>query len=111
MASKPTLSIGEWEIDRIDGQISRAGEELRLRPKIMEVLLCLAACPDELVERDEIIAPVRGRDTAALDLLEQSIASGWQTYWWFHMQRDPALAALPKDVRFAMLVEKITDRG
>ncbi len=53
---KPTLTIGEWEIDPIDGQIRRSGEIRRLRPKTMAVLLCLASEPDELVERDELIA-------------------------------------------------------
>jgi TolB-like protein/DNA-binding winged helix-turn-helix (wHTH) protein/Tfp pilus assembly protein PilF len=74
VGDRPDLTIGEWEVNRVDGRISRSGESLRLRPKTMEVLLCLASRPDELVERDEIIARVWGRELVTDEPLTTCIA-------------------------------------
>ena len=74
MASRPTLIVGDWEIDRIDGTIRQSDETRRLRPKTMDVLLCLAARPDELIERDEIISQVWGRELVTDEPLTTCIA-------------------------------------
>ncbi len=74
MAMRPTICIGEWEIDPIDGQIRRNGEIRRLRPKTMAVLLCLAESPEDLVERDEIIERVWKRQLVTDEPLTTCIA-------------------------------------
>ena len=66
---KPELTIGEWDIDPIEGQIRRAGETRHLRPKAMAVLMCLAEKPGEMFERDDIIQQVWGRELVTDDAL------------------------------------------
>jgi TolB-like protein/DNA-binding winged helix-turn-helix (wHTH) protein/Tfp pilus assembly protein PilF len=71
---KPTLKIGEWQVDPIDGQIRRDDEIRRLRPKAMGVLCCLAETPGELVTRDTIIDNVWGRQLISDEPLTTCIA-------------------------------------
>ncbi len=71
---KPTLVIGEWEVDPISGQIRRSDEIRHLRPKAMAVLECLADAKGELLERDVIIARVWNRALVTDEPLTTCIA-------------------------------------
>lgn len=54
--------LGPFDVRPRLGTISRAGEDIHVEPKVMEVLLCLAEASGEVVTRDELIARVwRGR--------------------------------------------------
>lgn len=71
---RPVITIGEWEVDPVDGQIRR-GEELRpVRPKAMAVLMCLSASPAHVVSREEIIDQVWARELITDEPLTTCIA-------------------------------------
>lgn len=63
---RQAFTVGEWEVQSLEGRIRRGEESERLRPKAMDVLCLLAATPGEVVERDTILAEVWGR-TAVTD--------------------------------------------
>ena len=50
--------IGEWHVQPSINRISRANDVVRVEPKVMQVLVCLAARPGEVVTREELIASV-----------------------------------------------------
>ena len=53
-SSYRSLQVGDWRVDPAAGQISRDGIEVKLEPKVMEVLSYLASRQGELVTRDDI---------------------------------------------------------
>ena len=52
------FEVGEWQVHPSLNRISRGGEELRLEPKVMQVLEALAETPGEVVTRDQLVARV-----------------------------------------------------
>ena len=58
--------LGEWQVHPIEGMIEGPDGSHHLQPKSMDVLLCLAGTPNQVVERDELIEKVWGR-TAVTD--------------------------------------------
>ncbi len=64
----PTLKggfrIGAHRIEPLSGDIMGPGGKRHVQPKVMDVLLCLAASSCKLVERDTIIDEVWGRATS-----------------------------------------------
>ncbi len=68
------FNLGDLLVDPRKGQIiGRAGSEC-LPPKAMEVLLCLASNPGELVTRDELINTVWGTGRANTETLTHAIS-------------------------------------
>ncbi len=53
--------------------MSRAGEEVRLEPKVMQVLECLAETPGEVVSRDDLVARVWPGVFVTDDVLHRAI--------------------------------------
>lgn len=53
--------------------MSRGGEEVRLEPKVMQVLECLAATPGEVVSRDDLVARVWPGVFVTDDVLHRAI--------------------------------------
>ncbi|UCG74050.1 MAG: winged helix-turn-helix domain-containing protein [Chromatiales bacterium] len=68
------LLIGDWEVRQFEGVIRGPEGEQRLRPKSMDVLVCLASRPGDIFERDEIIAAVWGRELISDEPLTACIA-------------------------------------
>jgi Tol biopolymer transport system component/DNA-binding winged helix-turn-helix (wHTH) protein len=64
---------GEWQISPSLNRISRGGEEVRLEPKVMQVLECLAATPGEVVSRDDLVARVWPGVFVTDDVLHRAI--------------------------------------
>lgn len=59
---KQGFYLGEWEVQPLRGQVSGPGGPVHVQPKVMDVLLVLASCPGDVVERDDLIERVwRGR--------------------------------------------------
>ncbi len=54
------FSLGDFYVDPLTGQVSGAMGIVHLPPKAVEVLLCLAKNPGELVSREELLADVWG---------------------------------------------------
>lgn len=56
------LKVGDWVVERELNAISGGGRDVRLEPKIMEVLLFLAGDPGSVVSKERLMAAV-WRDT------------------------------------------------
>lgn len=50
--------IGDWLVEPALGQIARGQKSIRLRPRAMDVLLCLASDPGKVVSRQRLIDTV-----------------------------------------------------
>ena len=68
------LQIGEWEVLPYEGVIRGPTGEEKLRPKNMDVLVFLASRPGQILERDEIISEVWGRELVSDEPLTACIA-------------------------------------
>ena len=54
-ALRKGFRLGDWEVRPIEGLVTGAEGSHHLQPKTMDVLVCLAASPGQVVTRDEII--------------------------------------------------------
>jgi len=52
--------LGDWTVLPLESRLVRDGESRRVRPKSMDVLLCLACASGDVVERDELLREVWG---------------------------------------------------
>ena len=64
------VQIGEWRVDARAGRLNRDGAERAVEPKVMDLLVLLAASPGAVVTREEIFSTlwpdtVVGEDTLA----------------------------------------------
>jgi DNA-binding winged helix-turn-helix (wHTH) protein len=50
--------LGDWLVEPSLNRVSRGEESVHIEPKVMEVLVCLAECPAEVVSRNHIIDTV-----------------------------------------------------
>jgi DNA-binding winged helix-turn-helix (wHTH) protein/TolB-like protein/cytochrome c-type biogenesis protein CcmH/NrfG len=73
MEMRPRLRIGEWWADRTTNGLGRAGETVRLEPKVMEVLMALAGRAGQAVSREELLAAVWPGVVVGDEALTQSI--------------------------------------
>lgn len=53
--------VGDWAVEPLRGEIVGPQGRLHLEPKVMDVLVCLAERPGEVVTREELLASVWGR--------------------------------------------------
>jgi len=58
--------LGDWRVHPIEGSLEGPEGIRHLQPKSMDVLLCLAGTPNQIVKRDDLIEQVWGR-TAVTD--------------------------------------------
>src|SRR5262245_16553642 len=58
---KRGFRIGEFRVEPLSGRVIGPSGAHHIQPKVIDVLLCLAARAGELVERDAIVAQVWGR--------------------------------------------------
>jgi len=54
-ALRKGFRLGDWEVRPIEGLVKGATDSHHLQPKTIDVLVCLAASPGQVVTRDEII--------------------------------------------------------
>ena len=59
-ALRKGFRLGDWEVRPIEGLVTGAEGSHHLQPKTMDVLVCLAASPGQVITRDEIIERVWG---------------------------------------------------
>lgn len=69
------LSVGAWCVDTASGEITRDGETVRLDPRTLRLLLCLAARPAEIVSADDLLSQVWPGVIVTPDSVYQAIAS------------------------------------
>ena len=65
--------IGEWHVQPSINRISRGSEVVRVEPKVMQVLVCLAGRPGEVVTREELIASVWAGIFVTDDVLHRAV--------------------------------------
>jgi transcriptional activator of cad operon len=69
------LRIGAWCVNPTSGQISRAGEIVRMEARTMRLLLCLAERPGEVVSIDDLLDQVWSGVIVTPDSVYQAVAS------------------------------------
>jgi len=65
--------IGEWLVDPDSGRIRCGDDEVKLEPKVMAVLVCLAQQPGKVLSREELEATVWAGTIVGYDALSNSI--------------------------------------
>ena len=65
--------MGEWSVHPTLNRLSRNGEEVRVEPKVMQVLEALAETPGEVVTRETLVARVWPGVFVSEDVLHRAI--------------------------------------
>ncbi len=66
--------LSDWLVEPLKGQVSGRDGKVHLPPKAMEVLLCLAKSPAELVTRDSLLAEVWGPGQGSAEALSRAVS-------------------------------------
>lgn len=53
-ATQNLFRVGDWVVDSDSGYLQREGVEVKLEPKVMQVLVCLARYPGKVVNRETL---------------------------------------------------------
>jgi Tol biopolymer transport system component/DNA-binding winged helix-turn-helix (wHTH) protein len=67
------FEVGEWQVHPSLNRLTRGADEVRLEPKVMQVLEALAATPGDVVTRDELVARVWPGVFVTDDVLHRAI--------------------------------------
>jgi DNA-binding winged helix-turn-helix (wHTH) protein/TolB-like protein len=67
------MRVGDWSVDAGLNELRQAGKVVRLEPKVMEVLIFLAAHPGEVVSREALLAAVWPGVIVGDDALTQAV--------------------------------------
>jgi DNA-binding winged helix-turn-helix (wHTH) protein/TolB-like protein/cytochrome c-type biogenesis protein CcmH/NrfG len=65
--------IGEWSVNQAEGTLQKNGQSVRLEPRVMDMLNFLAANPERVVPKDELMAAVWGGAFVEEGALSQAI--------------------------------------
>ena len=68
-----SFSVGEWEVHPSLNRLTRNGEEVRVEPKVMQVLEALAETPGDVVTREQLVARVWPDVFVTEDVLHRAI--------------------------------------
>jgi transcriptional activator of cad operon len=106
---RPTLIVGEWQVDPAAGQICRDGSVVRVDARLMRLLMCLAQRAGELVTTDELLAEVWSGVVVTQDSVYQGVASLRRVLG--DEPRQPRyIATVPRrGYRLIAAVERLTD--
>ena len=92
-----SLSVGSWIVDPSLNSMSCEGRAVRLEPKVMGVLLCLAEHPGETLSKEQLLQAVWPNIIVTEDVLKRCIAE---------LRR-----AFGDDARNPHIIETISKRG
>jgi TolB-like protein/Flp pilus assembly protein TadD len=92
-----SLKVGSWIVDPSLNSMSSDGRNVRLEPKVMEVLLCLAQHPGETLSKEQLFQAVWPNLVVTEDVLKRCIAE---------LRR-----AFDDDARNPHVIETISKRG
>jgi len=70
-----TLRVGAWRVEPRHGRMTRDADAVRLEPRMLRLLLCLAERPGELLGADELAQAVSPGSIVTPDSVYQAIAS------------------------------------
>ena len=68
------FKVGDWFVDPQLNSVSANGNTIRVEPKIMQVLVCLAAHPGAVVPKESLIRSVWADTFVTDDVLTRSIS-------------------------------------
>lgn len=71
---QPVVRVGEWLITPSINQISRAGRQLTLEPRLIDLLMYFAQHPGQVLSRDELIDNIWMRNIVTSHVVTQSIS-------------------------------------
>lgn len=74
MGGIAAFRLGDWRVEPAANTLMRVEEEIRLEPKVMKVLSCLAAHAGEVVSKQELIDEVWRTEFVAANTLTRAIA-------------------------------------
>jgi TolB-like protein/Tfp pilus assembly protein PilF len=92
-----SLKVGNWIVDPSLNSMSSEGRTVRLEPKIMEVLLCLAQHPGETLSKEQLFQAVWPNIVVTEDVLRRCIGE---------LRR-----AFDDDARNPAIIETVSKRG
>src|SRR5262245_49756147 len=93
-ATTKPFQVGDWVVEPMLNQARHGSEFVRLEPKVMEVLLCLAERPGEVVRKDELIQQVWPDTFVSDQVLTHAV---WQLRQAFNSQSDSEfIQTIPK---------------
>src|SRR5690242_21663092 len=67
-------SLCDWRVQPALNRLTRAGAEVRLEPRVMQVLACLLAARGEPVTRDALMQAVWGHEYVTEDALNRTVS-------------------------------------
>jgi adenylate cyclase len=67
------FEIGDWVVDPDSGRLRRGDDEVKLEPKVMAVLVCLAQQPGKVFSREELESTVWAGTVVGYDALSNSV--------------------------------------
>jgi DNA-binding winged helix-turn-helix (wHTH) protein len=70
---QPPFRVGDWIVDPDTGRLLRDNTEIKLEPKVMQVLLCLAQTPGKVVSRETLENRVWTGTVVGYDAISGSI--------------------------------------
>jgi len=99
MASEPAISsprsIGDWQVDQSLSEISRDGIVVKLEPRAMQLLLCLAARAGKVVSVQELLDTVWSDVIVTPDSVYQAVSALRRTLGDNHKEPE-YIATLPR---------------
>lgn len=69
----PAFEVGEWTVEPALHQLSRQGKLVRIEPKAMAVLVCLAERPGQVISREALLSTVWAGVVVGDDALTQVV--------------------------------------
>ncbi|HSC47903.1 MAG TPA: winged helix-turn-helix domain-containing protein [Gammaproteobacteria bacterium] len=84
-----------WRVQPMLNRLVKSGAELRLEPRIMQVLVCLLAADGEPVTRDELMQRVWGHEHVTEDALNRTV-SKLRKLLTEDMRSDATIETIPK---------------
>jgi TolB-like protein/DNA-binding winged helix-turn-helix (wHTH) protein len=69
------FTLGEWSVDPVLGTIARRGDSIRLEPRTMRLLVCLAERSGEVVSADDLLDRVWPNVIVTPDSVYQAVAA------------------------------------
>jgi DNA-binding winged helix-turn-helix (wHTH) protein len=74
MSGQRPFVLGGWRVDPALGMLSREGEQTRLEPRLMDLLLLFAASSGRVIAKDEIASSVWGGRAIGDDTLAAAVS-------------------------------------
>src|SRR5690348_1713074 len=69
------FTLGEWSVDPVLGTIARRGDSIRLEPRTMRLLVCLAERSGQVVSADDLLDRVWPNVIVTPDSVYQAVAA------------------------------------